>query len=160
MVPLIQKEVVDNKKWIDAESFIDILALAQTAPGLVAANTSIFVGYKLAAIPGALWALAGTVLPSFIVILVVAMSFTKITDSVIINAAFSGIRPAVVALVASAAINIGKTALHDVKSVGICVLAFLGVAIIGIHPIPVIIGSGILGYVLFKDDETSMLKNQ
>ena len=66
MVPLIQKEVVDNKKWIDAESFIDILALAQTAPGLVAANTSIFVGYKLAAIPGALWALAGTVLPSLL----------------------------------------------------------------------------------------------
>lgn len=160
MVPLIQKEVVDEKGWIEAEDFIDILALAQTAPGPVAANTSVFVGYKLVGIPGALWALAGTVLPSFIVILVVAIYFTKITDSAIVNAAFSGIRPAVVALVASAAINIGKTALHDLKGVGICVLAFLAVAVMGIHPIPVILGSAALGYVLFKDDEATGLNNQ
>lgn len=160
MVPLIQKEVVDEKRWIEAEDFIDILALAQTAPGPVAANTSVFVGYKLVGIPGAVWALAGTVLPSFIVILVVAMYFTKITDSVIINAAFSGIRPAVVALVAGAAINIGKTALHDLKGITICVLAFFAVAILGIHPIPVIVGSAILGYVFFKDDEAGNVSSQ
>ncbi len=160
MVPLIQKEVVDEKGWIEAEDFIDILALAQTAPGPVAANTSVFVGYKLVGVPGAVWALAGTVLPSFIVILVIAMYFARIADSAVIKAAFSGIRPAVVALVASAAINIGKTALHDIKGVVICVLAFLAVAIIGIHPIPVIIGSGILGYVFFKDDEAAVLKSQ
>ncbi len=160
MVPLIQKEVVDEKGWIEAEDFVDILALAQTAPGPVAANTSVFVGYKLAGVPGAVWALAGTILPSFIVILVVAMYFAKITDSIVINAAFSGIRPAVVALVASAAINIGKTALRDLKGVGISVLAFLAVAVAGIHPIPVILGSAALGYVFFKDDKISGLNNQ
>lgn len=160
MVPLIQKEVVDEKGWIEAEDFIDILALAQTAPGPVAANTSVFVGYKLVGVPGAVWALLGTVLPSFMVILAIAMYFTRIADSLIIQAAFSGIRPAVVALVASAAINIGKTAVRDLKGITICVLAFLAVAIIGVHPIPVIIGSGILGYVLFKDEEASRLNNR
>jgi chromate transporter len=160
MVPLIQKEVVDEKGWIEAEDFIDILALAQTAPGPVAANTSVFVGYKLLGVPGAVWALAGTVLPSFIVILVIAMYFTKIADSAIINAAFSGIRPAVVALVAGAAINIGKTALRDLKGVGISILAFLAVTVVGIHPIPVILGSAALGYAFFRDDEISGLNSQ
>jgi chromate transporter len=136
MVPLIQKEVVDEKGWIEAEDFIDILALAQTAPGPVAANTSVFVGYKLVGIPGAVWALLGTVLPSFMVILAIAMYFTRIADSLVIRAAFSGIRPAVVALVASAAINIGKTAVRDLKGIIICALAFLAVAIMGVHPKP------------------------
>ena len=160
MVPLIQKEVVDEKGWIEAEDFIDILALAQTAPGPVAANTSVFVGYKLLGVPGAVWALAGTVLPSFIVILVIAMYFARIADSAVINAAFSGIRPAVVALVASAAINIGRTALYNVKSVVICIIAFLAVTALGVHPIPVILGSAVLGYVLFKDDEVTGLNSQ
>ncbi len=160
MVPLIQKEVVDEKGWIEAEDFIDLLALAQTAPGPVAANTSVFVGYKLVGIPGAVWALAGTILPSFMVILVVAMYFTKITDSAVINAAFSGIRPAVVALVVSAAINIGKTALRDLKGVGISILAFLAVTVGGIHPIPVILGSAALGYAFFRDDKNPGLNNQ
>jgi chromate transporter len=160
MVPLIQKEIVDKKGWIEAEDFIDILALAQTAPGPVAANTSVFVGYKLVGVPGAVWALAGTVLPSFIIILLVAMYFTRIADSVIINAAFSGIRPAVVALVANAAVNIGKTALRDVKAIGISILGFLAVTYAGIHPIPVILGSALLGYMFFREDKAAALNNR
>jgi len=74
-----------KKDGLRQRTCIDILALAQTAPGPVAANTSVFVGYKLVGIPGAVWALAGTILPSFIVILVVAMYFTKITDSAVIK---------------------------------------------------------------------------
>ena len=159
MVPLIQKEVVDGKRWIDAEDFIDILALAQTAPGPVAPNTSIFVGYKLKGIPGAIWALAGTILPSFIVILIVAIYFVRITDSVIVNAAFSGIRPAVVALVACAAINIGKTAIKDKKAACIGILAFCAVTFLDIHPILVIIGSATLGYIFFADTKAYKLNN-
>jgi len=160
MVPLIQKEVVDAKGWIKAEDFIDILALAQTAPGPVAANTSVFVGYKLAGIPGAIWALLGTILPSYMVILVIAIYFVRITDSAVVNAAFSGIRPAVVALIASAALNIGRMALCDLKGVGISILAFIAIAVAGIHPIPVILGSAVLGYVFFREDETSTLSNE
>ncbi|NLS44870.1 MAG: chromate transporter [Firmicutes bacterium] len=160
MVPLIQKEVVDGKGWIDEEDFVDILALAQTAPGPVAANTSVFVGYRLVGISGAIWALLGAVLPSFIVILVVAMFFTKVANSPVVGAIFSGIRPAVVALVASAAITIGKTAIRDFKGAAICVAAFIAVAILDVHPIFIIIGSGVIGYIFFKDDEIQKLNNK
>ena len=73
MIALIQKEVVDNKKWVDKEEFVDMLALAQSSPGPLAVNTSVFVGYKTAGIKGSIATTLGTVMPSFIIILLVAI---------------------------------------------------------------------------------------
>ena len=73
MIPIIQKEVVENKKWIKDEEFIDTISIAQSSPGPIAVNSSIFVGYKISGFPGALICTFGTVLPSFLIILVIAV---------------------------------------------------------------------------------------
>lgn len=152
MVPLIQREVVDVKAWTTNEEFIDMLGLAQTAPGPVAVNTSVFVGYKKAGIPGAVTAVAGATLPSFLAILAIAVFFRQIKNSPIAEAAFAGVRPAVVALVAGAAYKIGRAAVRDLRGVAIGTLAFVAIVVFDVHPIIVVVGSGALGYLLYRRD--------
>ncbi|MDI7247037.1 MAG: chromate transporter [Bacillota bacterium] len=152
MVPLIQKEVVDARRWVTDEEFIDMLGLAQTAPGPVAVNTSVFVGYKKARYVGAIAAVIGATLPSFLVILAVAALFAEIRHLPAAEAAFSGVRPAVVALVAGAAYKIGRTAIRDVRGIVIGAVALVAIAVFDVHPIPVIVGSAIVGYLLYRKD--------
>lgn len=152
MVPMIQKEVVESRKWVAGEEFIDMLGLAQTAPGPVAVNTSVFVGYKKAGCAGAVTAVVGATLPSFLVILAIATFFSEIRRFPAVEAAFAGVRPAVVALVAGAAYKIGKTAIRDLRGVAIGALALVAVAVFDVHPIPVIVGSATVGYLVFRRD--------
>lgn len=98
MLPLIQREVVD-RGWLSKEDFIDIFAVTQSLPGIFAVNISIFVGYKLKRIPGAIFCALGTILPSFFIILAIALFFTQVKDNVWVEKAFKGLRPAVVALI-------------------------------------------------------------
>ena len=98
MIPIIQKEVIDRHGWVDREEFLNLLAVAQSAPGPMAVNTSIMVGYKVARTRGAVSAFFGTVLPSFIILLVVAIFFSKVYQNPVVNSIFKGMRPAVVAL--------------------------------------------------------------
>lgn len=98
MVPLIQDEIVDKRKWIDKEDFIDLLALTQSVPGIFAVNIAIFIGYKLRKFRGALAMALGTILPSFFIILAIALFFQQFKQYPIVENIFKGIRPAVVAL--------------------------------------------------------------
>ena len=99
MIPIIQNEVITRRGWIKEGEFLDLLTLAQSAPGPISLNTSVFVGYKMYGYAGALAALLGVVLPSFIIILIVAMFFSQIRQNEIVDAAFKGMRPAVVGLI-------------------------------------------------------------
>ncbi len=110
MVPLIEREVVDKKKWLEGREFIDALAIAQSLPGPIAVNTSVFVGYKTRGVKGSVVGVLGTVLPSFICMIVIAAFFTGIKDDPTVAAVFSGIRPAVVALIAASVWSLGKKA--------------------------------------------------
>ena len=101
MLPLIQEEVVDKNKWLDDDEFLDIIAIAEVTPGPVAVNTSVYVGYKMEGFKGALVCTLGTILPSFLIILCIAMFFSQYRDNEIINKIFMGIRPAVAALIFS-----------------------------------------------------------
>lgn len=101
MVPLIQDEIVDKRKWIDKEDFIDLLALTQSVPGIFAVNIAIFIGYKLRKFRGALAMALGTILPSFFIILAIALFFQQFKQYPIVENIFKGIRPAVVALIAA-----------------------------------------------------------
>lgn len=98
MLPLIQREVVD-RGWLSKQDFIDIFAVTQSLPGIFAVNISIFVGYKLKKVPGAIFCALGTILPSFFIILAIALFFTQVKDNVWVEKAFKGLRPAVVALI-------------------------------------------------------------
>ena len=99
MLPLIEREVVD-KGWLSKEDFIDVFSVAQSLPGIFAVNISIFVGYKLKKVKGGIVCALGSVLPSFLIILLIALFFTHMQDNVWIEKAFKGVRPAVVALIA------------------------------------------------------------
>ncbi|MBR1808791.1 MAG: chromate transporter [Paludibacteraceae bacterium] len=110
MIPLVRDEVVDRRKWIDSEEFLNMLALAQSAPGVMAVNTAIFVGYKMRGWKGVICTTLGSILPSFVIILLIAAVFTRYKEYPLIEAAFKGIRPAVVALIAAPLIKMAKSA--------------------------------------------------
>lgn len=108
MIPLIQREVIDNRRWVDRSEFIDLLTLAQSAPGPISLNTSVFVGYKRAGYAGAVAALLGVVVPPFTIILLIALFFAGVRDNAVVDAAFKGMRPAVVALIVVPVISLAK----------------------------------------------------
>jgi chromate transporter len=139
MIPLIEKEVVDNKKWIDKEDFLDMLALAQSSPGPIAVNTAVFVGYKVSGIPGMIFTVLGSVLPSFIIILIIAAFFVGIKDSVVVERIFKGIRPAVVALIAAPVLRLSKSAKINRKTIIIPIVVTILVAFLKITAIYIIL---------------------
>ena len=108
MIPIIETEVVDRHHWIDREELLDLIAIAQSCPGVFAVNISTFVGYKLDKNRGAFMASLATALPSFLIILLIAMFFHQFQDNRIVAALFRGIRPAVVALIAVPTFRLAK----------------------------------------------------
>lgn len=108
MIPLIEREVIDNRKWIERGEFLDLLTLAQSVPGPISLNTSVFVGYKVRGLRGAAAALLGVVVPSFVIILLIALFFADIRHNPVIDAAFKGMRPAVVALIIGPVISLAR----------------------------------------------------
>jgi chromate transporter len=150
MIPLIEKEVVDKKQWIDREDFLDMLALAQSAPGPIAVNTAVFVGYKMAGIPGMIFTVLGSVLPSFLIILIIAAFFVGIKDNEVVERIFKGIRPAVVALIAAPVIRLGKSAKINRKTIIIPILVAVLVAFAKITAVYIIIAAAVLGILYGK----------
>ena len=111
MLPLIQREVVDRKHWIDEEEFLNMIALAQAAPGLIAVNSAIFIGWRIGGWRGVCGAVLGAVLPSFLIILMIAMVFRDWKEQPAVDAVFKGVRPAVVALIAAPLYKLAKNAI-------------------------------------------------
>jgi len=147
MIPMIETEVVNKNKWIDKEQFLDLIAVAQSCPGVFAINMSTFIGYKLKKVPGAIAATLGTALPSFLIILLIAMFFHQFSDNKIVAAIFRGIRPAVVALIAVPAFNMAKTARITLSNCWIPIACALLIWALGVNPIFIIIAAGAGGYI-------------
>ena len=108
MIPIIQYEVVNRRKWLSEQEYVELLTIAQAAPGPISLNTAVFVGYKCKGYKGALAAILGVVLPSFVIILLVAMFFHTMRDNRWVDAAFRGMRPAVVALIVTPIVGLAK----------------------------------------------------
>ena len=108
MLALVQREVVDRRHWLDEKEFLNMMALAQAAPGLIAVNSAIFIGHRIAGWRGVLAALVGAVLPSVVIILIVAMCFSQYKSLPAVEAVFRCVRPAVVALIAAAVVRLAK----------------------------------------------------
>ena len=109
MIPIIRDELI-RRNWIPEDEIIDIIALAQSAPGLLAVNISIFAGHRLRGTVGSIVATLGSILPSFLIILAIAMAFSGYQDNPVVIRIFKGIRPVVVALIAVPMLNMAKTA--------------------------------------------------
>lgn len=146
MLPLIQKEIIEKRKWITDDEFMELLALAQTSPGPVAVNTSVFVGYKKCGIKGALATSLGTVLPSFVIILLIAIFFADFAHYPAVEAAFRGMRPAVVALIAAPVYNMLKG--MGYKRIILAVTVAVVVGFLGVSPIYFLI-AGAVGGILY-----------
>ena len=108
MLPLIQSEVT-AKGWIDPAALVDFIAVSESTPGPIAVNMATYVGSELGGVPGAVCATLGVVLPSFVIILIVAKCFERFRKSRAIQGAMSGLKPAVVGLIATAVVSVGKT---------------------------------------------------
>lgn len=143
MIPIIQQEIVEKKKWIDDNEFMDAIALAQASPGPVAVNTSIYVGHRLKGVKGAITCTLGTVLPSFLTILVIAMFFYQFRQNEILDKIFMGVRPAVVALIASAVYKLVKKSNFGYDKLLVAFVTILLIVFTGISPIWLVIMGGV-----------------
>lgn len=148
MIPLIEREMVEGKGWINREDIVDILAVSQSLPGAIAINSATFIGYKIAGMAGAISATLGVILPSVIVITVIASVFVAFKENMIVQKVFAGIRSAVVALIAVAAWNIGKSSIKDAIGLIIAIGAFIASVIFDIHAIYIILGGIVLGLII------------
>ncbi|MBQ5648287.1 MAG: chromate transporter [Alistipes sp.] len=146
MIPLMQREVIEKHKWINEKDFLDMLVLAQSTPGPIAVNTAVFVGYKTAGVLGAIMATLGTILPSFIIILLLAIFFTEIRDNRYVDAAFRAMRPAVVALIVAPLMGLVK----GMKWYLIAVAAAVAIAVwyFGFSPMYLIAGGVVVGIAI------------
>lgn len=149
MVPLIRAELVDRRKWLSTEDFLNSLAVAQTSPGPIAVNIAAFLGYRIAGLPGVLAATLGAVLPSFVVIIVVASFFLRVQDQPWIERFFAGVRPAVLALIAMAAWDLGSTSLRDKRSWGFALAGLALVVGLHVHPSLVLLAGVVASPLVF-----------
>lgn len=150
MIPLIEIEVVKNKEWVNKNEFLDILTISQSFPGALAVNTSIFIGYKISGILGAILALLGTILPSFLIILFIAAFFMQFRNYYYVDLIFKGIGAAVPMLVLIAVVSLSKSLKKDYINLFIITATVICINIFKIHPVLTIIIAGIYGYLFFR----------
>ena len=148
MLPLIQREVVDRKGWIDEEEFLNMIALAQAAPGLIAVNSAFFIGWRVGGWKGVAGAVLGAVLPSFLIILAIAMVFSEWKELPAVEAVFKGVRPAVVALIAAPLFKLAKSAKISWLTALIPVAATLLIWLGHVNPVWVILATIVLTLVV------------
>ena len=155
MIPIIQYEVVNKRNWLNEKEFVELLTIAQAAPGPISLNTAVFVGYKCKGYKGALAAILGVVIPSFVIILVVAMFFHTMRETRWVDAAFRGMRPAVVALIVAPIVGLTK-GLHWVL-IAVAAATALAVWYFGFSPVWLLI-AGAVGGALWVANKGEGLK--
>ncbi len=147
MIPLIQKEVVDNKHWVSDEDILDIVAIAESTPGPIAINSATFIGYKTAGVPGAFFATLGVVLPSFVIISVIAYLLTEFASYKAVQWAFFGIRAGVLSLVTKSLWTMYKKAPKGILATIISVVALALVAFADANALLVILLGAVTGLI-------------
>lgn len=147
MLPLIQREIIENKKWSTEKEILDYYAVGQCTPGVIAVNTATFIGYKLRGIIGGIVATLGVIFPSIVIILIIATFLQNFADLAIVQSAFAGIRVAVVALIITTVVKLIKSSIKDYLGVIIAIIAFVISAFIGLSPVYVVIAAALTGFI-------------
>lgn len=165
MISLLERDIVNSQRWFTKEEFLDNLAISQSLPGILAVNMAIAVGYKMRGIPGAIVATLGTILPSFLIILSIAIFLTPetIQQNHVLSSIFKGIRPAVVALILSPVFTTAKSAKISWKNcwipISIAFLIWSGLPLVS-SPILYIIIGVIVGYVIYSRNLHKTIKKE
>lgn len=145
MLPILQREIVDGRGWATEDELMDYYAIGQCTPGVIAVNTSTFIGYKLHGIPGGICATAGVIFPSLVIITVIAAFIQQFAYLEIVQHAFSGIRIAVCALVLQSVWKMARKGVVD-KLTGVILLAtFAAVAFFGLSPVLMVVLAAAVG---------------
>ncbi len=150
MLPLFEREVIDNKGWVEKEDILDIYAISQSLPGVIAVNSSTFIGYRLAGVPGAIAAITGVMAPSLLIIILIAGFFTQFRQNFYVAKALKGVRAAVAALIFLAAYRIGRASLKGAFGLIMAVVAFLLTLLTDMNVIYIILAGGLLGIMVSK----------
>jgi len=150
MLPLIETEITERKKWISKQDFLDLTALAQAAPGILAVNMAVFTGYKLRGVRGAVCAAVGAVLPSFVIILLIALFLRDFRNNETVIRIFKGIRPAVVALIAVPVLRLARQAGISWKNVWVPAVCAAAVWLGHLSPVYVIVAAALGGWVFYR----------
>ncbi len=154
MIPLIKTELVQEKEWLEEEEFVEVIGITQSVPGAIAVNMAVYLGNKISNGLGAFCAALGVITPSFMVILTIAASFTAFNDNPHAMNLLRGIRPAVVILVFSSAVNLGKSVITGIWKGVFTAAGVIALVLFGVHPIAVVMVGGIAGVFLFGRQES------
>lgn len=153
MLPLIQREVVETNNWLTEKEFIDTIAVAQSAPGAIAINVSILIGYKLNRIRGAIACVIGVAMPSFIIILFIVKFVYGFRDNIIVEKVFKGLTPAVVGLIGASLFNLYRSANLKPLLIIISIVAALFIIIFGTSPVYIILLAAFISVIYNKFKE-------
>ena len=148
MLPILQREVVENKGWATEEELMDYFAIGQCTPGVIAVNTATFIGQKLKGIPGAIFATIGVVFPSLIIISLLAGVIEAFSHLVWVQNAFGGIRVCVCVLIANAVVKLYKKAVVDKVTLAIFLLVTLGSTLIDVSPVVFVLAAAVAGIAI------------
>lgn len=149
MLPLIEREIVITNKWINYETFIDIIGISQITPGPIAINSATFVGYKIAGVPGSIFATLGVVSFSFLLVSIASKYMMKFKNSAFIKSSLMGMRPALIGLIVAAFISLSRESYKDVKSIIIGLIIAALLLSKKINPILIIVIAALLGIIAF-----------
>jgi len=150
MIPLIERHVVKECGWLTRQDFADLVAIAEMTPGSLIVKSSAFVGKKMCGLAGSVVATIAAILPSFLVILVIAATFLRVLGLPLVQSVFRGIDAAIVALIVAAVVSVGKTTVSDKRTLLIAAGTAIVVLIFNVHPVLALLAAGVIGIVLFR----------
>ena len=150
MLPIIEKEVVDNKKWANYEELLDYYAVSQATPGIIMINVATFIGYKEKGVLGAIVSTLGVITPSLIIITLIASLIENFASIKIVKSALKGIAAGISAIMISSLIKLGKTSIKDIFSVILCIIGFVVAYFTKISIIYAVIFGIAAGLIIYK----------
>ncbi len=145
MIPHIESEIVNKRNWLAKEDIPNVVAIAQSAPGSVALNSAVYIGYTVRGIPGAMSAIAGMLVPASLIIVGLTYLYLNYQNLDIVQNAFKGIRPAIIGLIVFAAYKIGKRAIYNKFTLMVFLLTLCTLGFLNLSPVCLIIGGGLIG---------------
>ena len=148
MLPILQREIVENKGWASEEELADYFAIGQCTPGVIAVNTATFIGRKKSGVPGGVAATLGVVFPSIVIISLLAGVITRFSELSWVRDAFAGIRVCVCVLIFNAVWKLGKKSIVDRWTAALFALVALGALLTGLSPVVFVLFAGVCGVVL------------
>ena len=150
LLAIMQKELVERRKWMTAEDFTQSVGIGTLTPGPIFFAAAVFVGYRLRRTPGAIVCGLGTLLPSFILVLVIAMVYVEVQSSPSVTAIVHGIAAGVVGLFISVVLKTGRSAMKDLRSIALAVVTFVALAFFKADPLVLIVAAGLIGAWLLR----------